>query len=120
MSESKKSKKTQVLEADSFAAQAWASVIDSLGDIRLEVHKQTGALLGFAEGVTSGAFSMVGKFSDRADALAASGLQALDEVGTEFLARTQALPQRAGQSARDAAGRVSESVRVLTTTKRAA
>jgi hypothetical protein len=115
MAESKKTKKNAP-ESTPFVEAVWATAFDLADDARIELHKQAGSFIGFAEGVASGGFAWIAKVNDRLDALAATGLGELNALGRDVLAQTRALPQKASESARGAAERAKGSARVLVAT----
>ena len=117
MSDSKKTKKSAP-ETTPFAEVVFSALVDVADDSRAEVHKQAASLLAFASGVADGGFAWLGKLNDRVDHLAVAGLKRIDAAGSDFLAQTRALPQKVGDTARDAAERAVDSAKVLTASPR--
>lgn len=64
-----------------FANTAWESLWGFADDARIEVHRQTGALLGFAGGALEGLTAFASKQNDRIDDLAREGIVAANRGG---------------------------------------
>ena len=97
-----------------FLSSAWQNLWELADDTRSELHKQTGGLISFVDGVLRGATGYASNLNDRSDRLAREGLLAISKGGREIAVAGQGVAQQVASSSRTSAAHV------LLTTKQSA
>lgn len=112
MTETTKSKREPVATPVSNPLEtAWAAIVSLADEARAELHKQTGALIGFADGALDGATRFAVNINERLNAVAEVSIAATDRSGRQLAAAARDSSTRLATATRDSALRLARGTR---------
>ncbi len=94
-----------------FLSSAWTNLWELADDTRLELHKQTDAIIAVVDGALRGLTGYATNLNNRADRLAQEGLASAAKAGRELAAAGQGAALQVVQSSKSGAAQVALTTR---------